>query len=87
MTRKCKVLVRRKHNCAITNTDGRELSGDALAALQAFYSERDAREKQFQELKAQAEDEEGERKLLSMDAFTENWQDSQFWVRRCSYLS
>jgi hypothetical protein len=55
----------------------RQLSGDALAALKDFYGERDAREKQFENLKSQAEDEfEGK---LSMDAFTEDWNASQFW--------
>ncbi|KAI4655329.1 hypothetical protein J4E93_000040 [Alternaria ventricosa] len=54
-----------------------QLSGDALAALKEFYGERDARQKQFEELKGQAEDDfEGK---LSMDAFTEDWNASQFW--------
>jgi hypothetical protein len=55
----------------------RQLSGDALAALKEFYGERDAREKQFENLKSQAEDDfEGK---LSMDAFIEDWNASQFW--------
>ncbi|KAF2130105.1 hypothetical protein P153DRAFT_366577 [Dothidotthia symphoricarpi CBS 119687] len=54
-----------------------QLSGGALDALKEFYGERDARQKQFEELKGQAEDEfEGK---LSMDAFTEDWNASQFW--------
>ncbi|EFQ95062.1 hypothetical protein CFE70_009173 [Pyrenophora teres f. teres 0-1] len=54
-----------------------QLSGDALAALKEFYGERDARQKQFEELKDKAEDDfEGK---LSMDAFTEDWNASQFW--------
>ncbi|KAI0579344.1 N-6 adenine-specific DNA methyltransferase 2 [Pyrenophora tritici-repentis] len=54
-----------------------QLSGDALAALKEFYGERDARQKQFEELKGKAEDDfEGK---LSMDAFTEDWNASQFW--------
>jgi hypothetical protein len=63
-------------NCNIAN-QRRQLSGDALAALKEFYGERDAREKQFENLKSQAEDDfEGK---LSMDAFTEDWNASQFW--------
>jgi hypothetical protein len=55
----------------------RQLSGDALAALKDFYSERDAHQKQFEQLKSAAEDDfEGK---LSMDAFTEDWNASQFW--------
>ncbi|KAH4101910.1 protein-lysine N-methyltransferase EFM5 [Parastagonospora nodorum] len=54
-----------------------QLSGDALAALKEFYGERDDRQKQFENLKSQAEDDfEGK---LSMDAFTEDWNASQFW--------
>jgi hypothetical protein len=55
----------------------RQLSGDALAALKDFYGERDERQKRFENLKSQAEDDfEGK---LSMDAFTEDWNASQFW--------
>jgi hypothetical protein len=55
----------------------RQLSGSALDALKEFYGERDARQKQFENLKSQAEDDfEGK---LSMDAFTEDWNASQFW--------
>lgn len=55
----------------------RQLSGDALAALQQFYGERDERAKQFEDLKAKAEDDfDGK---LSMDVFTEDWNASQFW--------
>ncbi|KAH7085454.1 putative N6-adenine methyltransferase-domain-containing protein [Paraphoma chrysanthemicola] len=54
-----------------------QLSGSALDALKEFYGERDARQKQFEELKGKAEDDfEGK---LSMDAFTEDWNASQFW--------
>ncbi|KNG47567.1 n-6 adenine-specific dna methyltransferase 2 [Stemphylium lycopersici] len=54
-----------------------QLSGNALAALQQFYGERDERAKQFEDLKVKAEDDfEGK---LSMDAFTEDWNASQFW--------
>lgn len=56
----------------------RQLSVGALDALKEFYGERDARQKQFEELKEQAEDDfEGK---LSMEAFTEDWNASQFWV-------
>jgi hypothetical protein len=45
--------------------------------LKEFYGERDARQKQFEALKSQAEDDfDGK---LSMDAFTEDWNVSQFW--------
>lgn len=55
----------------------RQLSGDALSALKEFYGERDARQKQFEALKSQAEEDfDGK---LSMDAFTEDWNVSQFW--------
>jgi hypothetical protein len=55
----------------------RQLSGDALSALKDFYGERDARQKQFEALKSKAEDDfDGK---LSMDAFTEDWNVSQFW--------
>ncbi|KAF1977264.1 N-6 adenine-specific DNA methyltransferas-like protein 2 [Bimuria novae-zelandiae CBS 107.79] len=60
------------------NDDGPiQLSAGALEALKEFYGERDAREKQFEDLKTQAEDEfKGK---LSMEAFTEDWNASQFW--------
>lgn len=58
------------------------LSGSALDALKEFYADRDARQKQFEELKAQVEGEfdETAQKPLSMEAFTEDWNSSQFWV-------
>lgn len=56
-----------------------KLSPFALEALGSFYNERDAREKQFEDLKVQAED-EFDQKQLSMDAFAEDWNASQFWV-------
>lgn len=55
------------------------LAPDALAALQEFYVERDTREKQFSDLKAAAEDDFDESTPISMDLFSESWQDSQFW--------
>lgn len=46
--------------------------------MKEFYGERDQRQKQFEDLKTKAEDEfEGK---WSMEAFTEDWNASQFWV-------
>ncbi|KAJ9620981.1 Protein-lysine N-methyltransferase efm5 [Taxawa tesnikishii (nom. ined.)] len=56
------------------------LSADTLDLLKNFYSERDAREKQFEDLKAQAEN-AFESKTLSMDLFAEDWNASQFWYK------
>ncbi|KIW00382.1 uncharacterized protein PV09_08092 [Verruconis gallopava] len=56
-----------------------QLSAATLDILKEFYSERDARQKAFEDLKAQAEDEFDGKKPLSMDAFTEDWNASQFW--------
>lgn len=55
------------------------LSGSALDALKEFYAERDERQKKFEKLKQQAED-RADGVLLSMDAFAEDWNESQFWV-------
>ncbi|KAG4439552.1 hypothetical protein IFR05_004951 [Cadophora sp. M221] len=55
------------------------LSGSALSALKEFYAERDAREKQFEDLKAEAEKNATSSAPLSMDAFAEDWNESQFW--------
>ncbi|KAG8424247.1 S-adenosylmethionine-dependent lysine methyltransferase [Metarhizium acridum] len=52
------------------------LSAHALAALAEFNAERDAHQSKYQELKAQSED----YAQLSMTAFTEDWNESQFWV-------
>jgi hypothetical protein len=57
----------------------RQLPADTLAALQSFYTDRDTRQKHFEDLKAQAENEADDREW-SMDAWTEDWQISQFWV-------
>ncbi|ORY12766.1 putative N6-adenine methyltransferase-domain-containing protein [Clohesyomyces aquaticus] len=56
-----------------------QLSAGALDALKEFYGERDSRQKQFEDLKAQAEDDFDGKGKLSMDAFTEDWNASQFW--------
>ncbi|EFY92422.1 N6-adenine-specific DNA methyltransferase 2 [Metarhizium acridum CQMa 102] len=53
----------------------RTLSAHALAALAEFNAERDAHQSKYQELKAQSED----YAQLSMTAFTEDWNESQFW--------
>ncbi|KAL1617101.1 Protein-lysine N-methyltransferase efm5 [Neofusicoccum ribis] len=59
-----------------------QLSAHALGALQEFLGERDERAKKFEELKSAAEDEFDESKQpLSMEAFTEDWNASQFWAR------
>ncbi|KAH8661411.1 putative N6-adenine methyltransferase-domain-containing protein [Tricladium varicosporioides] len=60
------------------------LSSNALNALKDFYAERDARQRQFEDLKAVAEKQHdttrsGEYKPLSMEAFAEDWNESQFW--------
>ncbi|RFU24224.1 hypothetical protein B7463_g12120, partial [Scytalidium lignicola] len=62
----------------------RVLSTSALDALQEFYSDRDARLKAFEDLRANVEDETQTREAaskgpLTMEAFAENWNDSQFW--------
>ncbi|KAI5204196.1 N-6 adenine-specific DNA methyltransferase-like protein 2 [Aureobasidium subglaciale] len=61
--------------------DRPQLDASTMALLQEFYTERDEREKQFEDLKAKAEDEFDTSKPLSMDLFTESWQDSQFWYK------
>jgi len=47
--------------------------------LQDHYREKNVRAKQFEYLKTQAESDFNDNKL-SMDAFTEDWNASQFWV-------
>jgi hypothetical protein len=58
----------------------RQLSGHALAALAEFNAEKDAHQKRFERLKAEAEANADAGDPLSMDAFTEDWNESQFWV-------
>lgn len=53
----------------------RVLSAHALAALAEFNAERDVHQSKFDKLKAQAEEDAP----LSMEAFAENWNESQFW--------
>ncbi|KAF2665072.1 hypothetical protein BT63DRAFT_448396 [Microthyrium microscopicum] len=65
---------------AESDDDMPQLSGDALAALKDFYSERDTRQKLFEDLKSGAEADHDDRtEQLSMAAFTEDWNASQFW--------
>lgn len=55
-----------------------QLSADTLALLKEFYGEKDARQKHFEDLKTKAED-DFDKQHFSMDAFTEDWNASQFW--------
>ncbi|OQO05156.1 hypothetical protein B0A48_08176 [Cryoendolithus antarcticus] len=55
------------------------LSAETLRLLQEFQSEKDTREKHFQDLKANAEAKFDDDAALTMDAFAEDWQVSQFW--------
>ena len=55
------------------------LSNAALDALREFYRDRDAREKQFEDLRSTINHESG-KSPLTMDAFAEDWNESQFWV-------
>ncbi|KAF2000453.1 hypothetical protein P154DRAFT_522633 [Amniculicola lignicola CBS 123094] len=59
--------------------DTPQLSADTLDILKRFYNERDTRQKQFEDLKAKAEDEFDADQKLSMEVFTEDWNASQFW--------
>ena len=63
-----------------TKRNRRVLSGSALDALREFYTDRDARQKQFEDLKAVGEESASSSLPLSMNAFQENWNESQFWV-------
>jgi hypothetical protein len=56
------------------------LSAGALAALQEFYSEKDARQQRFEDMKAKAEADFDDQNELSMADFAEDWNTSQFWV-------
>ncbi|KAF1982019.1 hypothetical protein K402DRAFT_212562 [Aulographum hederae CBS 113979] len=63
-----------------SDDDMPQLSADTLSILKQFQDEKDTRQKQFEDLKSQAEkDFDGGNTKLSMDAFTEDWQASQFW--------
>ncbi len=60
----------------------RSLSSSALDALKSFYAERDAHADRFAQLKEAAEERHagGHGGPLSMEAFSEDWNESQFWV-------
>jgi len=58
----------------------RALSSSTLNALKEFYADRDARLKQFEDLKNVAEVSASGNAPLTMDAFAEDWNESQFWV-------
>ena len=64
-----------------TDTDPRQMSSHAALALQEFYAEKDAHQQQFEDLSNQAEN-DFDGRILTMDVFTEDWNASQFWVRR-----
>lgn len=62
----------------------RTLSAHTLAALADFNADKDAHASKFERLKALAEDDaddDQDAPPLTMDAFTEDWNESQFWVR------
>ncbi|PUU79682.1 putative N6-adenine methyltransferase-domain-containing protein [Tuber borchii] len=60
--------------------DELQLSSAALEALNSFLVEKDERQKRFEDLKATLEKEYEERqKIVSMEDFEEDWQQSQFW--------
>lgn len=67
---------------APSEDDDLVLPADTLQLLQEFKTERDARTKQFEDIKAQSERnfENGSAKL-SMDLFEEDWNASQFWYK------
>lgn len=69
-------MFRSAHN---SNKYQSQLSAGTLDILKEFYSERDTRQKAFEDLKSQAEYEFDNKKPLSMEAFTEDWNASQFW--------
>ncbi|ORY60722.1 N(6)-adenine-specific DNA methyltransferase [Pseudomassariella vexata] len=55
------------------------LSGHALDALKQFYAERDAHTAKFEKLNAEAEENAKSGKPLTIESFSEDWQESQFW--------
>lgn len=62
------------------NDCGSTLSTHALDALKQFYTERDTHAERFEKLKAGADRSAQSEEPLSMEAFTEDWNESQFWV-------
>jgi hypothetical protein len=68
-------------NTLLTPTPLSVLSSSALDALKEFYADRDARQQQFEDLRSAAEKGNAQRQQqLSMEAFAEDWNESQFWV-------
>ncbi|KAF2121792.1 putative N6-adenine methyltransferase-domain-containing protein [Lophiotrema nucula] len=63
----------------VEHDDIPQLPADTLAALKDFYGERDTRQKQFEDLRAKAENDFDGKEKWSMEAFTEDWNASQFW--------
>ncbi|KAI9822347.1 MAG: hypothetical protein M1827_000066 [Pycnora praestabilis] len=58
-----------------------QLSSPTLEALKDFCSDRDHRQKQFEDLRSLAV-EDASLRTFTMEAFTENWNASQFWVSK-----
>lgn len=56
------------------------LSGDALAALQDFYTQRDKDLDAFAQLRSTASNPE-KSQTLTISSFSEDWNASQFWVK------
>lgn len=66
----------------------RTLSSHALAALAEFNAEKDAHRQQYENLRVEDDsDGDGDDKPLSMAAFTEDWNESQFWVRNQNFAA
>lgn len=65
---------------SIADAKTRALSSHALDALKQFYNERDTHAERFEKLKANADRDAASEEPLSMAAFKEDWNESQFWV-------
>lgn len=65
---------------SIADAETRALSSHALDALKQFYNERDTHAERFEKLKANADRDAASEEPLSMAAFKEDWNESQFWV-------
>lgn len=59
----------------------RVLSSTTLAVLQEFYAEQGEQNKKLEDLKARQDVAAGQGKILTMEAFTEDWNASQFWYK------
>jgi hypothetical protein len=51
-----------------------------MDALKQFYEEKETHTQQFAKLLADTKRQNDEYHPLTMDAFTEDWNESQFWV-------